>query len=98
MDYLTKWPEAKATPEAKASNVAEFLHQEIICRHGMPSILLSDRGTPFVNALIKELCEKEEIRHRLTSPYRPQTNGMVERFNRTIEESLAKMTSNPEKE
>jgi hypothetical protein len=98
MDYLTKWPEAKATSEAKASDVAKFLHQEIICRHGTPSILLSDRGTPFVNALIKELCEKGEIRHRLTSPYRPQTNGMVERFNRTIGESLAKMTSNPEKE
>jgi hypothetical protein len=98
MDYLTKWPEAKTTLEAKASDVAEFLHQEIICRHGTPSILLSDRGTPFVNVLIKELCEKGEIRHRLTSPYRPQTNGMVERFNRTIGESLAKMTSNPEKE
>ena len=98
MDYLTKWPEAKATLEAKASDVAKFLHQEIICRYGTPCILLSDRGTPFVNALIKELCEKGEIRYRLTSPYRSQMNGMVERFNRTIGESLAKMTSNSEKE
>ena len=59
MDYLTKWPKTKVTSEAKASNVAEFLYQKIICRHRMPSILLSDRGTPFVNALIKDNQEGE---------------------------------------
>ena len=64
----------------------------------MLNILLSDRKTSFVNTLIKELYKKEEIRYRLTFSYRPQMNEMVERFNRTIRESLAKMISNPEKE
>ena len=34
------------------------------------------------------------IAHRLTQPYRPQTNGMVERFNRRLGEHLARMPQN----
>ena len=39
-----------------------------------------------------ELCEKFRIKHKLSSPYHPQTNGLVERFNRTLCESLAKVS------
>ncbi|GET00072.1 enzymatic polyprotein; endonuclease; Reverse transcriptase, putative [Rhizophagus clarus] len=53
--------------------------------------ILSDRGTSFNNVFINEICDKYQTKHRLTSAYRPQTNGMVERFNRTIGESLAKL-------
>ena len=91
MDYFTKWPEARAIPNAKAETVAKFLFEEIISRHGVPKEILSDRGTSFNNALINEICDKYQTKHRLTSAYRPQTNGMVERFNRTIGESLAKL-------
>src|SRR5215469_5124612 len=88
IDYFTKWPEARAIPDAKAETVAKFLFEEIISRHGVPKEILSDRGTSFNNLLINELCEKYQTKHRLTSAYRPQTNGMVERFNRTIGESI----------
>src|SRR5213078_3270220 len=91
-DYLTKWPEAKAMKEATAKNVIEFIYQEIICRHGCPRVILSDRGTHFRNELVDGLCEKFEIKHKLSSPYHPQTNGLVERFNRTLCESLAKVS------
>ena len=91
MDYFTKWPEAKAIPNAQAKTVARFIFDEIICRHGVPKEILSDRGTHFNNNLIEELCRRYDTKHRLTSSYRPQTNGMVERFNRTIGESLAKL-------
>src|ERR1051325_273134 len=90
-DYLTKWPEAKAMREATAKNVVNFIYREIICRHGCPKIILSDRGTHFNNELVEGLCEKFEIKHQLSSPYHPQTNGLVERFNRTLCESLAKV-------
>src|SRR5215216_3369751 len=91
-DYLTKWPEAKAMKEATAENVVKFIYEGIICRHGCPKIILSDRGTHFKNKLVEGLCEKFEIKHKLSSPYHPQTNGLVERFNRTLCESLAKVS------
>ena len=92
MDYLTKWPEAKAVPEASAAQVATFLYEQIICQHGCPQIILSDRGTHFNNQMIQKLLEKFEVNHLLSTPYHPQTNGLVERFNRTLCESLAKLT------
>ncbi len=91
-DYLTKWPEAKAMKEATAENVIEFIYKRIICRHGCPRTILSDRGTHFRNKLVDGLCEKFRIKHKLSSPYHPQTNGLVERFNRTLCESLAKVS------
>ena len=98
MDYFTKWPEARAVENMKANTIAKFIFEEIICRHGVPQIMLSDRGTSFVNKVIDKLCEDFQLKHRLTSPYRPQTNGMVERFNRTLGESIAKLSQDGEKE
>src|SRR6185436_5270281 len=92
MDYLTKWPEAKAVKEATAKESAKFIYENIICRFGCPKIILSDRGTHFRNELIKELCDKFTIKHKLSSPYHPQTNGLVERFNRTLKETLSKVS------
>src|SRR5947207_12963035 len=60
--------------------------------------MLSDRGTLFVNKVIDKLCEDFQLKHRLTSPYRSQTNGMVERFNRILGESIAKLSQDGEKE
>src|SRR4051812_38926211 len=57
MDYLTKWPEAKAMKDVTATNVVKFIYKVIICRHGCPKIILSDRGTHFRNKLVEELYE-----------------------------------------
>jgi hypothetical protein len=92
VDYFTKWPEVKATRKADAKTVVKFLYEEIICRHGPPIHLHSDRGTHFVNQLVEGLSEKFRIRHHRSTPYRPQANGQVERFNRTLCEALAKQT------
>ena len=92
MDYLTKWPEAQAVSEATADVTAQFIYERIICQHGCPQIILSDRGTHFNNNTIKKLMEKFKINHLLSTPYHPQTNGLVERFNRTLCESLARLS------
>ena len=91
MDYFTKWPEAKAVSNATAEQVAIFIYEDIICRHGCPQRILSDRGTHFNNEMIAKLVDKFSMRHLLSTPYHPQTNGLVERFNRTLKESLAKL-------
>ena len=41
-DYLTKWPEARAVPDAGANTLAKFIFEEIICRHRTPKIILLD--------------------------------------------------------
>jgi hypothetical protein len=91
-DYFTKWPEAKAISHDTGQHVADFIYQTIICRHGCPKYILTDRGTHFKNKLVDTLLQKFEIQHLYSTPYHPQTNGLVERFNRTLCESLAKIT------
>lgn len=53
-DYMTKWPEAKAIKNANAQEVADFIYEDIVCHHGCPQYLLSDRGTHFRNNLMDE--------------------------------------------
>ena len=92
-DYLTKWPEARALINAKASSVVPFFYEDIICRHGCPKVLLTDRGTHFVNEMLDSLCIELGVKHQLSTAYHPQTNGLVERFNRTLCEVLAKFAN-----
>src|SRR5215471_3598566 len=82
MDYFTKWPEARALTEATAKKVADFIYEDIICRHGCPQRILSDRGSHFNNNLIQDLTERFKIKHGFSTPYHPKTNGLVERFKR----------------
>jgi transposase InsO family protein len=91
MDYFTKWPEARATKRDTAEEVIKFLYEDIICRHGCPRKIISDRGTHFDNKMVDLLTKKFEIKHNLSTSYHPQTNGLVERFNKTLCESLAKL-------
>jgi transposase InsO family protein len=92
MDYFTKWPEARALKEATAEKVMEFIFEDIICRHGSPKRILSDRGTHFNNQLIEEFTKTFKVKHGFSTPYHPKTNGLVERFNKTLCESLAKLS------
>ena len=68
------------------------VNEDIISRHGCPKKILSDRGTHFNNQVIEKLVEKFQIKHKFSTPYHPKTNGLVERFNKTICEALAKLT------
>lgn len=94
VDYFTKWPEARAIKRATAEEVTKFLWEDIICRHGCPKKIISDQGSHFVNNLMEQLTNKYKINHQLSTPYHPETNGLVERFNRTLKESLAKLGGN----
>lgn len=91
IDYCTKWSEARAIPNSAAESIVPFLYEDIFCRHGFPKEIISDRGTTFANELIKELCNKYQIKHHLSTPYHPQTNGLVERLNRTLCDSIGKL-------
>lgn len=90
MDYLTKWPEVYATPDQTAPTIAKLLVEKVISRHGVPHQLLSDRGPSFLSKLILEICSVMGVKKINTSAYHPQTDGLIERFNRTLTDMLAK--------
>ena len=64
--------------------------REVVCRHGVPAQLLSDRGKAFLSLLLREVCEVLGVKKLNTTAYHPQTDGLVERFNHTLTNMLAK--------
>ena len=91
MDYFSRWPKARPFKAANADTVATFLYKEIICRFRVPRILQSDRRTHFVNEVIQTLTKRFRIKHSLLLLYHLQSNGLVERFNKTLCEGIAKL-------
>ena len=89
-DYFTKWTEAFALPDHQALTVADTLVTEVFLKFGVPRILHSDQGPEFQSELIQEICRLLEVQQTRTTPYRPQSDGQVERFNRTLIAMLSK--------
>jgi transposase InsO family protein len=77
-----------------ARTVADILFREYIRDHGVPESLHSDQGRQFEADICQELCALLEIYKSRTTPYHPQGNGMVERFNETLKNMIAKNTKN----
>ena len=90
MDYLTKWVEAYAVEDQTSETVARLLIDNIICRHGVPGSLLSDRGQNLLSNLILDICDLLGMKKVNTTSYHPQTDGLVERMNKTLRSMIAK--------
>ena len=89
-DYFTKWVEAFALSDHKAPTVADVLLTEVFLRFGVPRFIHSDQAPEFMSELMTELYQLLEIQRTRTCPYRPQSDGLVERFNRTLINMLSK--------
>jgi transposase InsO family protein len=68
----------------EAKTVAKLLVEEIIVRFGTPYVIHTDQGVQFESNLFQEVCRLLQIQKTQTTPYHPQSDGMVERNNRTI--------------
>jgi len=90
MDYFSKNLEMRALKTKSAREVAQFIYEDIICRWGSPDVIITDQGRDFCNAINDELMERAHCKHRITSSYHPQSNGLVERQNRTTTNFLLK--------
>ncbi|KAK3743518.1 hypothetical protein QZH41_015906, partial [Actinostola sp. cb2023] len=92
-DYFTKWTEAYAIPNQEAVTVATKVVDEFVARFGVPLQIHSDQGRNFESAVFKEMCTLLGIEKTRTTPLHPQSDGMVERYNRTLESMMAKFTA-----
>ena len=88
-DYFTRWAEAYAIPNQEAITVAKRLTDEFFFRFSPPEQLHSDQGRNFESAVITEVCRLLGIVKTRTTPYHPQSDGLVERLNRTLLSMLA---------
>ena len=82
-DYFSKWTEAFPMKNKRADTVANLLVEHIILRFGMPMVIHSDQGREFENGLMKSLCTLLGCNKTRRAPYHPESDGMIERFNRT---------------
>ncbi|GKC36530.1 reverse transcriptase domain-containing protein [Tanacetum coccineum] len=88
IDYFTKWIEAKAVATITGNQVKRFVWDNIVCRFGLPGEIVSDNGKQFCDNPFKDWCTRLSITQRFASVKHPQTNGLVERANRSLGEGI----------
>lgn len=71
---------------------------EFICRYGVPVQIHTDQGSQFTSALFQEMCKILHIDKTRNSPFHPQSSGLVEKLNGTIENMLSKVISKNQKD
>jgi transposase InsO family protein len=79
-----------------AQSVAEAM-VEVFSRTGLPDEILTDQGGVFLSALCKQMCELLQIKALRTSPYHPQSDGMLERWHASLK-SMLKMAQGDRKD
>lgn len=89
-DCFTKFVNLYALSNQSAQTVAQCLFEDYVLIHGVPETLHSDQGCQFEVEVVQNLCRLLHIKKTRSTPYHPQSDGMVERFNRTLIDQLAK--------
>jgi hypothetical protein len=68
IDYFTKWVEVKPLATISEKNVKGFVWKAVICRFGIPQVLIFNNGKQFDNGPFKELCSQLNIKNHYSSP------------------------------
>lgn len=88
IDRNTRWPEAIPLNDISTTGCARALISIWISRFGIPLDMTSDRGSQFTSALWTAISKSLGIQLHRTTSYHPQSNGLVERFHRSLKTSL----------
>lgn len=93
IDYVSKWIEVVASPTNNTRVVIKLFKNNIFPRFGVPRLVIRNGGSHFISRIFNKLLNKYGVRHRVATPYHPQTSGQVEVSNREIEKILEKTVS-----
>lgn len=88
LDRYTRWPEAIPLKEISAATVAKGVFDGWVARFGAPTFITTDQGTQFEAELFKQLTNFLGCSKTRTSPYHPASNGILERWHRTLKTAL----------
>lgn len=94
IDYHTKYAEVFPTKDMEGETVARIFVEQVACRFGVPESATSDRGKYFIEGVFGRFQELAGIQGKPSTAYHPQTDGLVERFNGTFKDILAKFAGN----
>ncbi|CAA7044126.1 unnamed protein product [Microthlaspi erraticum] len=78
VDYVSKWIEAIPCPACDAKVVIKLFRTIIFPRYGIPRVVISDGGSHFINKVFEKLMKSYGVKHKVATPYHPQTSGQVE--------------------
>ena len=98
VDYVSKWVEEVACRAAYHKVVLKFLKENIFSRFEVPKAIISDGGSPFCKKPFEKLLSKYGVKHKVATPYHPQTSGQVELANREIKTILMKVVNSNRKD
>ena len=98
VDYVSKWVEAIPCKTNDHRVVLKFLKANIFSMFGVPKAIISDGGSHFCNKPFENLMAKYGVKHRVATPYHPQTSGQVELANREIKTIIMKVVNSNRKD
>ena len=88
IDCFSRYPILVPLPDRKSETVAKALYEHLICQHGCPKKILSDRAKEFISAGIQEVYDRFGIKMVTTAGYSPSANGVCERFHRWLNAAM----------
>ena len=98
VDYVSKWVEVIPCKTNDQRVVLKFLNENVFFRFGVPKAIISDGGTHFCNKPFETLLAKYGVKHKVVTPYHPQTSGQVELANREIKTISMKVVNSNRKD
>ena len=92
-DVLSKFVITKAVRDNTAQTAVRFIKEEVIAKFGTPRCILTDNGTHFTSTMMNELIKQIGATHLYSTPYHPQTNGQIERYNSTMDAKIGTLSN-----